>query len=74
MQRSGIKGIRYKDQGSRGTDGGTSNYVVFDDQIIEILKKYGIAGLAALGGAGAVAGTGSEAQAKDRLAKALRNN
>lgn len=32
--------------------GGTSNYVVFDDNTINILKKYGIAGLTA-GGAGA---------------------
>jgi len=39
--------------------GGTSNFVVFDDNIIDILKKYGIAGLTA-GGAGAamLGGTG----------------
>jgi hypothetical protein len=30
----GIKGIRYKDGFSRGTDGGTSNYVIFDDRLI----------------------------------------
>jgi hypothetical protein len=28
--------------------GGTNNYVVFDDKIIEILRKYGLAGLAAM--------------------------
>jgi hypothetical protein len=39
----GIKGIRYKDGFSRGTDGGTSNYVIFDDRLISIAKKYGIA-------------------------------
>lgn len=44
LSRGGIKGIRYKDQGSRmisqpGT--GTSNYVVFDDKLVTILKKYG---------------------------------
>ncbi len=54
LRAAGIKGIRYKDQGSRGAEGGTHNYVVFDDKIIDILKKYGIAGLTA-GGAAAAA-------------------
>jgi hypothetical protein len=39
--------------------GGTSNFVVFDDNIIDILKKYGIAGLTA-GGAGAAMLGGSQ--------------
>jgi len=52
LHNRGIKGIRYKDAGSRAAEGGTSNYVVFDDNTINILKKYGIAGLTA-GGAGA---------------------
>lgn len=57
LRAAGIKGIRYKDAGSRGADaaGGTHNYVVFDDKIIDILKKYGLAGLTAgLGGAAAM--------------------
>ena len=41
---AGIPGIRYLDQGSRGSGQGTSNYVVFDPNLIEILRKYGIAG------------------------------
>ena len=47
----GIPGIRYLDAGSRGADGGTGthNLVVFNDDLVEILRKYGIAGLAALG-------------------------
>jgi hypothetical protein len=47
----GIPGIRYLDAGSRGADGGsgTHNLVVFNDDLVEILRKYGIAGLAALG-------------------------
>jgi hypothetical protein len=45
MRAAGIKGIRYLDQGSRGSGEGTSNYVVFDDKTISILKKYGLAGL-----------------------------
>lgn len=43
---------------------GTSNYVVFSADVIDILKKYGIAGLTA-GGAGAamMSGKGGQAQA-----------
>ncbi len=54
MQEAGIPGIRYLDQGSRGTGTGSSNYVVFNDKIIDILRKYGLAGLTAGGGAAAV--------------------
>lgn len=39
----GIKGIRYADGFSRKTEGGTSNFVIFDPRIIEISKQYGIA-------------------------------
>jgi hypothetical protein len=38
----GIKGIKYLDQGSRAAGKGTSNYVVFDDKLIDITKKYGV--------------------------------
>jgi len=54
LQDAGIPGIRYLDQGSRAGGQGTSNYVVFNDNIIDILRKYGIAGLIG-GGAAAVA-------------------
>jgi hypothetical protein len=43
FKQAGIKGIKYKDGFSRGADGGTSNYVIFDDRLISIAKKYGIA-------------------------------
>lgn len=46
LNEAGIPGLRYLDQGSRhqGTTGtGTSNYVVFNPEIIEILRRYGIA-------------------------------
>ena len=42
-EESGIKGIRYKDAYSRGKEEGTSNFVVFDPEIIEIARRYGIA-------------------------------
>lgn len=57
LREAGIPGIRYKDAGSRGADGGTSNYVVFDDKLIDIIKKYGLAGL--LAGSGALSQGGS---------------
>jgi hypothetical protein len=41
IQDAGFPGIRYKDQGSRGADGGTSNYVLFDDAKAEILSRNG---------------------------------
>lgn len=38
----GFKGIQYLDQGSRSQGIGTRNFSIFDDSIIELLKKYGI--------------------------------
>jgi hypothetical protein len=40
LREAGIPGIKYLDQGSRGSGEGTSNYVVFDPNIIEILRRY----------------------------------
>lgn len=51
LLRQGIPGIRYLDQGSRGAGEGSRNYVVFDDNLVEILRKYGLAGLLGAGGA-----------------------
>lgn len=39
LRQAGVPGIRYLDQGSRRTGDGTSNYVVFDDGIIDILNR-----------------------------------
>lgn len=53
LQASGVPGLRYLDQGSRGPDGSgdpSHNIVVFNDANIDILKKYGLAGIG-LGGA-----------------------
>jgi hypothetical protein len=52
LREAGIPGIRYLDAGSRGAGDGSRNYVVFDDELISILKKYGIAGVMAGGAAG----------------------
>jgi hypothetical protein len=53
LHNAGIPGVRYLDQHSRGQGEGTSNYVVFDANTIDILRKYGLAGLMAGGGAAA---------------------
>jgi hypothetical protein len=42
LRRAGIPGIKYLDQGSRSSGDGSRNYVVFDDNVIEILRKYGL--------------------------------
>lgn len=47
FREAGIPGIRYLDQGSRGAGEGSRNLVVFDDSLIDIVRKYGIAGLLA---------------------------
>jgi hypothetical protein len=47
LKKAGIPGLKYLDAGSRDVGTGTRNYVVFDENIVNIVKKYGIA--AALG-------------------------
>lgn len=42
LRDAGIPGIKYLDQGSRTAGQGSRNYVVFDDKLIEILRKYGL--------------------------------
>jgi len=44
FREAGIPGIKYLDAGSRGSGEGSRNYVVFDDSLIEILRKYGLLG------------------------------
>ena len=56
LKAAGIKGIRYKDAGSRDKDGGTYNYVIFDDKLVDILKRYAIPFTLGAGGAAIVSG------------------
>jgi hypothetical protein len=58
----GIPGIRYLDQSSRAAGEGSHNFVVFDDNLISVLKKYGIAGLLGGGGAAGLATGGDNSQ------------
>jgi hypothetical protein len=55
-KEAGIEGIQYLDAGSRAAGDGTRNYVMFDDKLIDILRRYGIAGTLG-GGAAATSGT-----------------
>ena len=57
-KRDGFKGVRYLDAKSRDSGAGSYNYVIFDDKLITILKKYGIPMTAGVGGAMMVAGQG----------------
>jgi hypothetical protein len=41
---AGIKGIKYLDANSRGAKGDTHNYVVFDDKLINIKRRYEMGG------------------------------
>jgi hypothetical protein len=50
LRDAGIPGVRYFDGMSRAAGDGTRNYVVFDDKLIEILRKYGV--MAPMAGAG----------------------
>lgn len=49
LRNVGIPGIKYFDKGSRATSVGTRNYVVFDDKLISIIRKYGIGPAIGLG-------------------------
>ena len=48
LRAKGIPGIKYLDQGSRTAGDGSRNYVVFDENLINIVKKYGVAGAATM--------------------------
>ena len=41
LQKQGIPGIRYLDGGSRSAGQGTSNFVLFDDQLARIIERNG---------------------------------
>ena len=51
---AGIPGIKYLDADSRSAGQGSRNYVVFDEKLINIVKRYGVAGAAAMLGVAAM--------------------
>jgi len=40
LRQHGLKGIQYLDAGSRDSDEGTRNYVVFDHDLVKVKRKY----------------------------------
>lgn len=67
LRQRGVSGIRYLDGNSRGAGEGSSNYVVFNDELVKILRKYGISGLGLTGGAalgGGLLGSPQDQQAQ----------
>jgi hypothetical protein len=65
LKEAGIPGIQYLDKGSRATGTGSTNYAIFDDKLVDIIRKYGIAGVLGGAGAAALAGTSTSASAQD---------
>lgn len=63
LREHGFPGIRYDDAMTRGKGEGTRNTVVFDDKLIDIIRKYGLAALLASGG---LAASGGPSDAKDK--------
>jgi hypothetical protein len=53
LNDQGVPGIQYLDAGSRPGGVGTRNYVVFDDALIDVLRKYGLLPAAVATGAAA---------------------
>jgi hypothetical protein len=70
LQQAGIPGIKYLDQGSRTAGDGTRNYVVFNPEHIDILKRYGIPATV-FGTAGAAAAASGVGQQQDDGASGL---
>jgi len=58
----GVPGLHYPDAGSRAPgQRGSRNYVMFDDKMLKVLRKYGVAGIPA---AGVAAADGGERRAR----------
>jgi hypothetical protein len=59
LREAGLDGIQYLDGGSRAAGEGSRNYVMFDDKLVEILRRYGLLGMLG-GGAAATATQGDQ--------------
>jgi len=60
---AGIDGVRYLDRNSRAAGQGSRNYVMFDDKLIELLRRYGLLGMV---GGGAAAAGGKQAPSEEQ--------
>ena len=68
LDKYGIKGIKYKAMqgvGARNVpETGAQNYVIFDENLIEIMKKYGIVGSVAVSSVAATQGKPDQGEAQ----------
>lgn len=72
MQNAGIKGVKYADAQTRfSPKGKTHNYVIFDDKLIDISRKYGIPPAMA---SAVLAGTMSPEQAQAQTESTARQD
>jgi hypothetical protein len=68
LKKAGFRGNAYLDQGSRAAGEGSRNYVVFDDKLISLIRKYGFAGAGIGAGTLIMLGGGSgDAQAGELI-------
>jgi hypothetical protein len=44
LKKNGIKGVKYLDQESRGAGEGSRNFVIFDDKLVNVKRKYAFGG------------------------------
>jgi hypothetical protein len=51
LLEAGVPGVRYLDARSRAAGEGSRNYVMFDDNLIDILRRYGLLGTVGAGAA-----------------------
>jgi hypothetical protein len=76
LKRAGVAGIKYLDQASRSMGKGTQNFVAFDDNMVKILRKYGIVGIPAAGVLGVDGeerrATGGSVNAAMEVARAIK--
>jgi len=72
LREAGIPGIRYLDGMSRERGAGTSNYVVFSDDIVEILRKYSNPPTGAIVPAGMEASQGDDLNTDPAILEYLR--
>jgi hypothetical protein len=64
-KNAGIDGVRYLDRNSRVAGQGSRNYVIFDDKLIDLLRRYGLLGMVG-GGAAAAGNKNKQAPAEEQ--------
>lgn len=61
LRKAGIPGVKYADALTRFSKNKTNNYVIFNDEYVDIARKYGIGAASTLGAAAALSPQDAEA-------------